>query len=154
MSNQISDKVNNLAAALLGGFTLDTTTGATARDDKAVEAAFVAQLPEHINLKLIDEVQSELIAFGAAQTKVVGELALKAGKDLSADKVTAESKIGTTAFATSFVPKAEGKVGDKPWVKYGKAVTDITVGSGRGSNKDYKGVVNYLSEEAAKVFGA
>ena len=107
------------------------------------------------NLMSLDDLvkaQSSLLTMGAALTLATGELGqADMIKNKDVNRVSSRAQIGHSRIETTYDRQVSGTAAGKPWVKNGRASTDIVIGTGT-STRAYRDVVSHLASEADKVF--
>jgi len=148
--SEISTKVRTLGTELRGVAVLNKETREI--EFPGAEDIFTKHLKEGLTLDIVKDVQDELLDYAAAKTLAVGEFSNEhAAKDKELHGTTSKTKIGYSQFESSWDRERSGTAMGKPWKKFGVTSTDVTLGTGR-KNGQYKTVVSYVGEEAAKVF--
>lgn len=156
--SEVSQRVKDLAKSLKGEMTLKDGGAFVFKDEKT---AYENTLPEHLNMKTVDEVYKHNEDVTAALTLATGELgadALKKNKKL--DGVTSELKIGKHAdISVGYLRSQEQRIPNfqdksKPPEKvtrYGVTTTRIRTFAQKNKG-ELKKVRTQLSEQAEKLF--
>jgi hypothetical protein len=152
MSKELPAQIKTLAEELEAVTVLDAAT--KTGDIPGFEDIVAKYLPPSLTMESLKEGQGFLIDVAAAQTLAFGnksQAAMVADADL--DRTTLRTKLGHSAIDTSYSRHKTGVAAGAEWNKYGVAKSDVIVGVGRRTS-NYKSVVGYLGDEAAKVFAS
>lgn len=151
MSKELNPLVRTIADELKAVTNIDAASGNG--DIPGFDDIVLKHLPPSLSADGLKDAQGFMIDVASAQTLAFGEKSqevMVAHKDLQ--RTTLRTKLGHSAIDTSYTREKSGTTNNVEWKKNGVAKSDVIIGVGR-RNSNYKDVVSYLGDEAAKVFG-